>query len=374
MASCQVCIRVKTHEKNRPYQQTKVTSINEAISMDCIGKLEGNRKHYIINVVILSIGYIMGKAVKSLSSRVVGDVLFTYCCTYGVPKRILTDLGKEFFSKVMVHLRNRLGYKNVYATSKNKRSGSTIENRNRTVNNGLIAQMLQNLDSYLNFDLYLEGMYFSINTMRSSKRKYSPAQLLFGYQPEFAIDLSKKKIRVNGTEDIDERLKRMNSIRLLHREFNEELKFFKNLKRNEKLGQLSDYQIGDVVWLYRNENRKGHHVTKKYEPKKTGPVTVVSRNEKAETYGVMDMATGYSAKVHARFLSPYGTFRELPDKEEEPDESDSSGYESDGDEYDSQKSEDEEEPVLPPPPPIDDKGMPVLPLSPPNDEDINIRG
>ena len=54
---------------------------------------------------------------------------------------------------------------------------------------------------------------------------------------------------------------------------------------------------------------------KKCSLKKTGPVTITRVNERSNTHVVEDSATGHRNTVHAKHLSPHGTFRPLPDKQ-----------------------------------------------------------
>mmetsp|Transcript_11475 Transcript_11475/g.23115 ORF Transcript_11475/g.23115 Transcript_11475/m.23115 type:complete len:90 (+) Transcript_11475:109-378(+) len=86
--------------------------------------------------------------------------------------------------------------------------------------------------------------------------------LLRGYQPKFVPDLESKKIKTRNVEDaeqLDDRIKRMEKMRLLFSEYDQEKK--------------------------RDENRKGNKVSGKYDVRKTGPCTVVSRNPKTRLAG-----------------------------------------------------------------------------------------
>ena len=336
-----MCIRTKTREKLRPHQQIRSTSVNDSTSLDAIGKLEG-KKHHTLNLVMLSIGHVMGKAVKKLNSRVVADYLMSYCCECGVPKRIITDWGPEFIGKVFQHLRNRLRHEHMRITIKNKRGNSKVERCHRAIDNGMVAQCSQHLDAPKNFPDYLEGICVSINTMQRKNRP-SPAMLLRGCQPKFAPDLESKKIKTRNVEDaeqLDDRIERMEKMRLLFSECDQEKKLFRNIKHNEKLGQLSDHAIGDSVWCHRDENRKGDKVSGECDVRKTGPCTVVSRNPKTEVCGTVDPDSGFSAEVHARHPSSHGTHRDLPGTVEvDPDEVDTES--SDGSSADDAPDEDE---------------------------------
>ena len=338
---CQVCIRAKTKLKKLPCAQNRYTSIMDSISLDAIGRVAGKR-HHVLTCCILAIGYIIAKATKNLNSRKAAEFLLDIVTTYGVPKRIITDWGTEFVNKVFQHLKNRLRYRHVTISVKNSQGNSDLERKHRAYNEGVIAQLIQNTDVKGNWHLYLEMIVFSMNTL-TNVRGYSPAMLLFGYQPELFPDKGAKRMKGSNAkdkksiDDIDARLQRLQDIRLLFATFRDEQKFKANFKRNANLrSKYGDYAVGDQVWLYRKENRKDNPVTTKYDFKKTGPVVVVNVNRRSNTYRVVDESTGYSATVHAKFLSPHGRFRTLPEKDpvssDEEDDSSASEVSSESEE------------------------------------------
>ena len=219
-------------------------------------------------------------------------------------------------NSVMVHLRNRMRFTKITITAKNSQGNSKLERGHRAMNNGFIAQVLQNVDDKNNWPKYVEGVLFSINTMMTNGT--SPAMLLFGFQPKFAPDLSGKSVSSGEAKSIDHGLKRMEQMRVLHATFMEEKKFVRNLKRNERVKGLQEFKVGDLVWLFRKENRKGHKVSKKYQVSKTGPVTVTRVFPVRDVYMVEDVQTGHRNKVHSKFLSPCGVHHDLPDVEPVP--------------------------------------------------------
>jgi len=333
---CQVCIRAKTKLKKLPYAQNKYTSIMDAISLDAIGRVSG-KKHYVLTCSILSIGYLIAKATKTLNARKAADFLLDVVTTYGVPRRIITDWGTEFVNKIFKHLANRLRHRHVKISVKNSQGNSDLERKHRAHNEGVLSQLIQNVDAKGNWADYLKPIVFAINTLTNT-RGYSPAMLLLGFQPELFPDMETKQMRGHTAEDrrkindIDARLSRIQHARVLFATLRDEAKFNANFKRNASLKtKYADYGVGDHVWLYREDSRKSNPVTNKYDLKKTGPVVIVSVNRRSNTYRVVDERTGYCATVHAKYLSPLGRFRVLPEVEEvssDEESSDSSPSES----------------------------------------------
>ena len=319
VATCQVCIRTKSRLKQLPYKQLQIRGVMEAISIDAIGRIEG-KYHYILNACILSIGYIFAKCYKKLNAKVMSEFLFDFIVIFGVPKKILTDQGPEFMNSVMLHLRNRLGFLKLTTSSKSKTGNSLIERKNRVVNNGILAQLTQLAESRYNWHKELPYAVFSANTLLPNSRGNSYAKLLFGFQPKLEGDLEEKRLPVRDervADEIDARILTIKKMRQLFMTERSEWRFERNFKRNDKLGQLKSYRIGDMVWLLRQEDRKGHRVRPHFAVKKTGPLVITAKNRSSNTYRVEDPQTNYRNVVHAKYLSPFGTFTPLPVHEEE---------------------------------------------------------
>jgi hypothetical protein len=134
---------------------------------------------------------------------------------------------------------------------------------------------------------------------------------------EVQLDEDDTKDQVARKKEIDKRLKRLHQMRDLYRTLNSEKRFMKNFRYNDKLGQQDEHQVGDLVWLYREQqNLVQHGVSKKYQLNKVGPMTIVSKSKHSDTYVVTDTKTGYHNQVHSKFLSPFGKFYTLPQPEE----------------------------------------------------------
>ena len=101
--------------------------------------------------------------------------------------------------------------------------------------------------------------------------------------------------------------------------------------------------MGDWVWLYREENLAEHDVTKKYEVKKVGPMTIISRSKYSDTYVIADTKSGYLNRVHSKYLSAYGTFRPLPDFDPVSDDEEAEDRDINADQEDSSSEDDDDQ-------------------------------
>ena len=83
------------------------------------------------------------------------------------------------------------------------------------------------------------------------------------------------------------------------------------------------------MWLHRKEDRKDCPVRNKHNVKKTGPCAVTAKSERSNAYTVVDEATGYRNQVHAKWLSPEGTYHNDADDAPYEDSSDDSELDDD---------------------------------------------
>eukprot|EP00466_Bigelowiella_natans_P005539 jgi/Bigna1/142990/aug1.74_g17698 len=108
------------------------------------------------------------------------------------------------------------------------------------------------------------------------------------------------------------------------------------------MGQLKRHKVGDPVWLHRDEDRKGHRVAPHFALKKTGPVLITASIGDSNACRVEDPETSHRNVVHAKHLSPFGTFTASPEAAVPPQD-EASSSESDQDLFDDSSGDEEEE-------------------------------
>ena len=331
--TCGVCNRVKNKITLMPMASARTLGIMDRISLDCVGEIAAGAYSYMITCCILSVRYLIVRVVKRINAKETAKFLYEEVITkFGVPKQILTDSGTEFLNSVMGHLANLLKFHHLRISVGNSQGNSLLERKHRAINEGVLAMLAQTGSKPSVWHTHIPAIVFSINTLIDSKG-HSPAMLLFGYQPRQPGDVSRivvpdikdKKMRTEA-ERIQDRIQSISDARDLHRTLLEEMKFWNIFRANSKIKRKieDDYAVGDIVWLYRKQSRSENKVTGKFDYKKTGPVTILSKNEKSDTYRVSDPKTGYTATIHAKYLTPHGRFIPTP-PDEEVDDNESSG-------------------------------------------------
>ena len=349
VATCQVCIRVKGRLKRMPRMQQICRTLPGRVAIDTIGPIEGAMMPYIMVLTMLAIGWSMAKAYKKCNSRNAADILLSFILKFGMPSSVLCDQGSEFMNRTFDYIKRRLGFAVLYITSKNKTANGQAENKNRAVNAGIMAQMLQNAGSVHKMHEHLEAVMFALNNVEADGRK-SYNELLYGWKPTLIPELAEPEAEPDDTKkqtknklEVKARLDKIKQMRDLYMVLTSEKRFEKNFRYNEKLGQRDRYAVGDLVWLYREENLAEHDVTKKYEVKKVGPMTIISRSKWSDAYVIADTKSGYLNRVHSKYLSAYGTFRPLPDFDPVSDDEEAEDRDINADQEDSSSEDDDDQ-------------------------------
>lgn len=188
---CDICARAKTGPGlGRSSLCQSVTGAPlDRIGIDIVGPLpvtnDGNE--YIIVLCDYFTKWVEAYAVPDHQALTVGDkVVNEFICTFGVPKQIHTDQGREFESELFSVLCKKLGIEKTRTTPYRPQSDGLVERFNRT-----LQQMLTSYanDNRNNWD---ENLPFVLMAYRSSIQDStgcSPNLLMFGRENNSPIDL-----------------------------------------------------------------------------------------------------------------------------------------------------------------------------------------
>jgi len=112
--------------------------------------------------------------------------------TYGFPKQIHHDQGKEFHNSLFSCLNRLSGIKSSKTTPYHPMGDGQVERMNRTIINML--KTLNNNEK-LNWKYHLPKLVFAYNSTVNKSTNYSPFYLMFGRQSRLPIDLMFDDIR-----------------------------------------------------------------------------------------------------------------------------------------------------------------------------------
>jgi transposase InsO family protein len=125
---------------------------------------------------------------KNQLAKTAAEAFFNHFIVhYGIPKRIHSDQGTNFESKVIKELCQLTGMKKSRTTSYHPMGNGMCERFNRTLLN-----MLGSLESHQkqNWKAYLGPMIHSYNCTRHESTGQTPYLLMFGRNPSLPIDVT----------------------------------------------------------------------------------------------------------------------------------------------------------------------------------------
>jgi len=111
------------------------------------------------------------------------EQLFT---RFGVPKRILTDLGAEFQGQLFTEMRKRFDVDQVRTTAYEPRTNGQVERFHRTLNSMLGKSVQQNQRDWHDRQPYVVAAY---RASRHELTKFTPNMLVFGRENRAPADL-----------------------------------------------------------------------------------------------------------------------------------------------------------------------------------------
>ena len=118
--------------------------------------------------------------------------------SYGVPKRIITDRGLAFNSKLMKDLAQRYSVKLAKTSAYHPQSNGKIERMHRNLGTYLRMYMENNAQ----WEKCLPGFVFAHNTGEKDRERYSPAFLVYGRDLRHSGQHMDSKVMYHHQEDM----------------------------------------------------------------------------------------------------------------------------------------------------------------------------
>jgi hypothetical protein len=167
---------------------------------------------------------------------------FNIVCRFGCPRRILTDLGRNFMSAMFDEILRFTKTSRLRTTAYHPQTDGLVERQNQT--------MKQMIRTYINrkqddWDELLPYLAFAYNTSANSTTGYSPYYLLYGREATLPVDVAMDWTPESQlTHGIHEKLQ------IARRLAQENLIDAQNNQRRNydvKRGEAEKFKIGDVV-------------------------------------------------------------------------------------------------------------------------------
>ena len=188
------CSECAQYHRGRPPKQTYLQPFNagepfEVVAVDITGRhpksARGNE--YIVTATCLFSRWAEAFPVRNHTAPTVARVLVEQLFTrFGVPKRILTDLGAEFQGQLFTEMCRRFEIDQVRTTAYEPRTNGQVERFHRTLNSMLGKSVQQNQRDW---DDRLPYIMAAFRASRHESTKFTPNMMVFGRENRAPADL-----------------------------------------------------------------------------------------------------------------------------------------------------------------------------------------
>ncbi len=280
--NCLTCLKKIGHSPKHKHpieHSASATRVFEYVSIDLIGplspaKYKGQTVRYIFMLVCLFSRFIFSYPMVDATTESTIDIICNeFFTTFGLFRKVRSDRGSNFTSKVFQGVIDRLGIKAVVTPARNPNS-NPIERQNQSIYSALRSN---NDFDIIDWPQKLATATLIINCSKSRRTGFTPYYIVYGRQPILPIDIfapiTKTTEEINCysyikfVQNIESIIKHISTKKQLYIEF-------ENKFRTDK----EEIYIHDVVFAFFNLVRVG--ISKKLQSFYCGPFLVVKKFSK----------------------------------------------------------------------------------------------
>lgn len=161
------------------------------IICDCVGPLPKSPAghEYLFTMMCASTRFPIAIPLRSINAKNVTEALVNFFTLVGLPKKIQTDQGSNFTSKLFEQLTAVLGIRHVCSTAYHPESQGALERFHQTLKSMLRTYCEEHKDWHVGVPLLL----FAIRDTVQESLGFSPFELIFGHEPRGPLKLLKEK-------------------------------------------------------------------------------------------------------------------------------------------------------------------------------------
>lgn len=268
---CAVCEKSKIHKHTHtPLQITSVARTPfEKIYIDFVGEINPNSSDghkYIMSISCDLTKYvIMVPTYDSTAATAAKNIVEEVCLIFNFPKIIVSDNGPAFVSEIFKQMSKLLDIKHIKTAPYHPQSNGGIERYHRTLGQYIRAYTQKNP---MTWHKYLPFFTFSYNTSVHSTTGYAPHTLVFGFDLEIPISVTKSRPNYNYDSYHNELLTQLKEAHQRVREMIQKRKI-ENKNRYDKNNHAELHLKRNDLVLLKKEVRKN-----KFDSKYEGPYRV----------------------------------------------------------------------------------------------------
>ena len=192
---------------------------------------------------------------------------------HGMPRTIVSDRDAKFLSYFWKTLWGKLGTKLLFSTTSHPQTDGQTEVVNRTLSTLLRAIIQKNLKTWADCLPHVE---FAYNRCVHSATKFSPFDIVYGFNPLTPLDLTplplSERINLDGKKKAD-------FVKQIHEKAKQhiERRTEQYVKQANKGRKKVIFEPGDWVWLHMRKDRFPEQRRSKLQPRGAGPFRVLER-------------------------------------------------------------------------------------------------
>ena len=279
---CSECQKHKGPQPALPAPMGTITATYpfEKISWDIMGPLPLTpRGHqYILVVTDLFTKWVEAFPLPNTTANTLATILMNeIVCRFGVPAHLHSDQGANLRSAVVQKLCQLLGIHSTRTSAYHPEGNGQVERFNQTLE-AMLAKMINGSDQH-EWDLYLPKALMAYRTSLHEATGFTPYHLVFGHSPQLPIDVMLGRVSSPLVQSYPQFVQQTH--RFLKEAYNvaqQKLsrQYLRQKGTHDSAGTASEFQIGDVVWLYTPVVKQGN--TKKFTSFWRGPYTVIDKS------------------------------------------------------------------------------------------------
>lgn len=304
--SCTKCIEKKGFNITKsPLMKFETpTHPMERLSLDVLGPLSMTEKgnKYILTVIDHFTKYSMLFALSDITAETISAKLLQVITIFGVPRAILTDLGRNFQSDLFAELAKKLNIRKLKTTPYHAQTNAAAERLNSSIKNSLtcLSEIVSDWDTYLDY------YNFIYNNSYHDSTSEKPSFLMFNRDlnlPFHLLEMPPRHHYFPCENYVEENLSKLHYVyRNVYK--NLEKVSEKQSRLRETIAKTKHFQIGQKIYLHTPATTKltGRAFAKTF----TGPYRVIEKHSDVNyTVILVNKPFAKPVKVHVDRMFSY---------------------------------------------------------------------
>ena len=341
---CSSCVDCATKKSPRnlpkaPLQPIPVEGPFDRVAVDVLGPFptsdRGNK--YIVIFTDYFTKWPEAYAVKNADALTTAKLFVEeILCRHAAPRKLLSDRGKNFLSKVVKSICNMVNTSKVNTTSYHPECDGLVERFNHTLTTILSMYVSEHQKDW---DHFIPYALFAYRTSVQASTKETPFYLMYGRDPRLPIDASLLEAQETYQDTNDYRSvladRFLEARKLAHD--NIELAQQRQKEYYDQKARDVSYNVGERVWLYTPNKKKG--LSSKLTHNWHGPFRILSKTSPVNYLLDANDERSVTQIVHVNRLKPFISTNIRPDtpadgQTENPEDEDSHSVEENSDDDD----------------------------------------